>query len=360
MQDEKPEQIAIFRFGLIAPLVLETMPRGELTRRAEEIAARIYDVPHSTRRQVSVDTLLDWALRYRRNGLDALTPKPRNDRGQLRAITPETAALIERLKRENPHRTGAALLQHLALAGGDNPGEVSPATLYRFLRTRGLTERQLLLDRTAAHKKYEAEFANQTWQSDMLFGPWVQRAGGGKMQVFLQATLDDASRLIPHAQFYPNQGLDAFLDCLRQAIAARGVPTRLYMDNAKIYRSPQLERIAASIGILIIHTPPYQPEGRGEIERFFRSVREGVPGFARSQSAAVARPIERAALALARHRLSPPRTQLACHHAAAAPAARHRTDPATAARHRHAAPVLSSPRPRRAPRLHLPAAQPLL
>ena len=99
-------------------------------------------------------------------------------------------------------------------------------------------------------------------------------AGGGKRQVFLQAALDDASRLIPHAQFYPNQGLDAFLDCLRQAVTARGVPTRLYMDNAKIYRSPQLARIAASIGILIVHTPPYQPEGRGKIERFFRSVRE--------------------------------------------------------------------------------------
>jgi len=82
------------------------------------------------------------------------------------------------------------------------------------------------------------------------------------------------SRLIPHAQFYPDQGLDSFLDCLRQSISARGIPTRLYMDNAKIYRSPQLARIAASIGILIIHTPPYQPEGRGKIERFFRSVRE--------------------------------------------------------------------------------------
>jgi len=46
------------------------------------------------------------------------------------------------------------------------------------------------------------------------------------------------------------------------------------MDNAKIYRSPQLARIAASIGILIVHTPPYQPEGRGKIERFFRSVRD--------------------------------------------------------------------------------------
>jgi len=272
MNDDKAEKIALFRYGLIAPLVLETLPRGELTRRAMEIAARLYDIPHSTRRQVSVDTLLEWTLRYRRNGITALSPKPRQDRGQQRAIAPETAELIERLKRANPHRTGTALLRELASASEqDQPDGFSASTLYRFLRARRLTERELLLDKTTAHKKYEAQFSNQTWQSDMLFGPWVQRSGGGKMQVFLQATLDDASRLIPHAQFYSNQGLDSFLDCLRQAIAARGIPTRLYMDNAKIYRSPQLARIAASIGILIIHTPPYQPEGRGKIERFFRS-----------------------------------------------------------------------------------------
>ena len=272
--DEKAEKIALFRYGLIAPLVLETLPRGELTRRAQQLADRLYDIPHSTRRQVSVDTLLDWSLRYRRNGLAALSPKPRQDRGQARAVAPETAALIERLKRENPHRTGATLLRDLATASEKHQAGLSASTLYRFLRAHGLTERQLLLDKATAHKKYEAEFANQIWQSDMLFGPWVSRPGGGKQQVFLQAALDDASRLIPHAQFYLNQGLDAFLDCLRQAIAARGIPTRLYMDNAKIYRSPQLARIAASIGILIVHTPPYQPEGRGKIERFFRSVRE--------------------------------------------------------------------------------------
>jgi len=121
----------------------------------------------------------------------------------------------------------------LALANQQTQAGLSASTLYRFLRARGLTERQLLLDKASAHKKYEAQFANQIWQSDMLFGPWVERPGGGKQQVFLQAALDDASRLIPHAQFYPNQGLDAFLDCLRHAIAARGIPTRLYMDNAK-------------------------------------------------------------------------------------------------------------------------------
>jgi transposase InsO family protein len=270
--DAKAEKLALFRYGLIAPLVLESLPRGELTRRAQEIAARHYDIPDSQRISVSVDTLLEWALRYRNGGFDALAPKPRQDRGQSRAITPQLADLIERLKRENPHRTGTTLLRELALTSEQNVPGVSASTLYRFLKQRGLTERQLLAP--AAHKKFEAQSSNQIWQADMLFGPYIQRPGGGKMQAFLHAILDDASRLIPHAQFYPNQGLDASLDCLRQAIGSRGVPVRLYIDNAKIYRSLQLARIAASLGILIVHTPPYQPEGRGKIERYFRTVRD--------------------------------------------------------------------------------------
>ena len=270
--DAKAEKLALFRYGLIAPLVVEPLPRGELTRRAEEIASRQYDVPDSKRRAFSVDTLLEWAKRYRHGGFAALAPKPRQDRGQSRAITPQLASLIERLKRENPHRTGTTLLRELALSSGKEEPPLSSSTLYRFLKQRGLSERQLLAP--LARKKFEAELANQIWQADMLFGPWVQRPGGGRMQVFLHATLDDASRLIPHAQFYTSQGLDAALDCLRQAMAARGVPIRLYIDNAKIYRSPQLARIAASLGTLIIHSRPYQPEGRGKIERCFRTVRE--------------------------------------------------------------------------------------
>jgi transposase len=231
--DGKAEKLALFRYGLIAPLVLEPLPRGELTRRAQEIASRHYDIPFSKRTTVSVDTLFDWAVRYRHGGFEALAPKPRQDRGQSRAITPQLATLIERLKRENPHRTGTTLLRELALSAGQDVPTLSAATLYRFLKQRGLSERQLLAP--AAHKKFEAELSNQIWQADMLFGPWVQRPGGGRMQVFLHATLDDASRLIPHAQFYSSQGLDASLDCLRHAIAARGLPLRLYIENAKMY-----------------------------------------------------------------------------------------------------------------------------
>ena len=73
--ESQAEKIALFRYGLIAPLVLEPLPRGELTRRAQEIAARHYEIPGSQRTAVTVDTLLDWALRYRRGGFEALAPQ---------------------------------------------------------------------------------------------------------------------------------------------------------------------------------------------------------------------------------------------------------------------------------------------
>src|SRR5438094_10057680 len=272
VMDSKSETIALFRYGLIATLVLEKLPRGELTRRALELSRLDYEIPYSNRTTVSVDTLLAWAQRYRVDGFEALAPRPRRDRGQSRVITPQLAQLIERLKRENPHRAGTTLLRELALVSEDGTAPLSESSLYRFLKKQGLTKRQLLAK--TGYKKFEAEYANQIWQSDLMYGPYVEREGGGKRQCFLCAILDDASRLIPHAQFYADQGLESLLDCLRQAIAARGMPIRLYVDNGKIYRSRQLERVAASIGILIVHTPPYQPEGRGKIERFFRTVRE--------------------------------------------------------------------------------------
>src|SRR3989454_1825221 len=273
MDDPKSEKVALFRYGLIATLVLEQLSRGELMRRARELAALHYDIPFSERTTISVGTLLKWARRYRKGGLDALNPKRRKDRGVNRVISPQLAQLIERLKRENPHRTGTTLLRELALSSNDpNSQPLSAATLYRFLKEQGLTQKQLLAP--PAHKKFEAEFANQIWQSDMMFGPYIPRPGGGKEQAMLYALLDDASRLIPHAQFYADEGLESLLDCTRQGVAARGIPVRFYVDNGKVYRSAQLARIAATLGILIVHTPPYQPEGRGKIERFFRSVRD--------------------------------------------------------------------------------------
>ena len=61
---------------------------------------------------------------------------------------------------------------------------------------------------------------------------------------------------------------------LRPALAARGVPARIYTDNGSAFVDAAVNRAAARLGIKITHSAPGRPEGRGKIERFFRTVRE--------------------------------------------------------------------------------------
>jgi putative transposase len=86
--------------------------------------------------------------------------------------------------------------------------------------------------------------------------------------------IDDHSRLIPHGQFYFSEGIESCLDCLRQALLKRGWPGKLYMDNGAAFRSRHLEQVAASLGFALSHSEAGVPQGRGKIERFFRTVRE--------------------------------------------------------------------------------------
>ena len=51
---------------------------------------------------------------------------------------------------------------------------------------------------------------------------------------------------------------------------------RLFVDNGANYRSQQLALVCAKLGIALIHSRPYQPAGKGKIERFFRTLRAAV------------------------------------------------------------------------------------
>jgi hypothetical protein len=55
----------------------------------------------------------------------------------------------------------------------------------------------------------------------------------------------------------------------------RGVPHRFYFDNGKIFRSRLLLAMCARLGIHLLHTRPYQPQGRAKLERWFLTTRRG-------------------------------------------------------------------------------------
>src|SRR5699024_3072282 len=59
---------------------------------------------------------------------------------------------------------------------------------------------------------------------------------------------------------------------LRPALEARGIPESVYVDNGSAFSDASLARICARLGIRLIHSRPYRPQGRGKIERFFNTV----------------------------------------------------------------------------------------
>jgi putative transposase len=60
---------------------------------------------------------------------------------------------------------------------------------------------------------------------------------------------------------------------LRPALAARGVPSAVYVDNGSAFVDRWLLRACAVLGAKLTHSTPGRPEGRGKIERLFETVR---------------------------------------------------------------------------------------
>ncbi|VEN74065.1 conserved hypothetical protein [Candidatus Desulfarcum epimagneticum] len=128
-------------------------------------------------------------------------------------------------------------------------------------------------------RKFEAEMPNDLWQSDVMHGPKVLADGKNK-KTYLIAIIDDHSRLIVHAKFYFSENLVNYMDAFQDALLKRGLPRKLYVDNGAAFRSVRLAYTAASLNIALIRARPYKPQGKGKIERWFKTVRSGfLPDF---------------------------------------------------------------------------------
>jgi putative transposase len=281
MNEDEKREVAIFRFGVIHDFVSGvTLDRGEQERLIREKCERKWTIPYSSRTRLTRSTILRWIKRYKdSNGkLDSLYPSSRSDRGLSRGMDEETALALISLRKQMPKVTVPILIETMEKRRLVCPGlRLNLSTVYRFLHQQNLMnpERVKPVDR----RKFEVELPNDLWQSDVMHGPRVE-VDGRMRKSYLLAFLDDHSRLVPHAQFYLSEGLACYLDVFEQALLKRGLPRKLYLDNGPAFRSKHLEHVAASLGIALIHSSPYKPQGRGKIERFFRTVRmQFLPGF---------------------------------------------------------------------------------
>ena len=244
-------------------------------QRVHHVAAMTFLDEDGNPRQFTWRTIQTWYYRYKNHGITGMTHQPRKDKGQVRKTTPEE--LLEAINAVRPHfhqqRTNKRALYRCCIEKGLlKPDRIAQTTFYRLVRDYDL----LAPNDHDDHKKrlaFSMKYANQLWQADTMFGPYLD-AGGTRKQTKLIAFIDDASRVICHGEFFLEENIDTLVQAIRAAFYKRGIPEQLLVDNGSIYSCQEITLICARVGCLLRHTAVRDAAAKGKIERFFRRVRD--------------------------------------------------------------------------------------
>lgn len=271
MLDESTRSaIALKKFSLISPVI-----NGQVKTHMAyyiETTANPIEMPYYGVKKYAPKTLESWYCDYMKGGMDALKPGVRGDKGGHRRIDAELGEKIIEKKKLYPKAPDTVIYEMLIKEGIITADQVSLTTLYRFVNS--LTKKgNLKLEEEKEMKRFSHQYINELWQTDLMYGPYITEGRKNKA-TYLFAYIDDASRLISHAQFYYAQNFDVLRHSFKEAVLKRGVPRLLYTDNGKIYRSQQFEYMCASLSCTLIHAQPFSPNEKGKIERFFLTVRK--------------------------------------------------------------------------------------
>jgi transposase InsO family protein len=249
---------------------IEMAEGRSIVERIKNTAKLAFTDEDGNKRSFTWRTISTWYYRYKNHGVTGVTQKERSDKGKSRKLTPEE--LMEAINQVMPcfvnKRHNRFDIYRMCIEKGIlTKRQLAPTTYYRFIK-----EYDLLNDNIEHNKKrlaFAMEHANDLWQADTMFGPYVTNR-----QTKLIAFIDDASRVICHAQFFFNETIDSLITALKAAFYKRGIPRQLYVDNGSIYCSQEITLICARVGCILRHTPVRDGASKGKIERFFRTVRD--------------------------------------------------------------------------------------
>jgi len=252
--------VALFRYSLVRALIDESLTKAERGRLVRALAERGHVGPGGAEVRVSRPTIDRWVRTLRNGGFEALKPEARHANPRTPA---ETLELAERLRRERPERTAAHICELMRTVSGWAPDE---RTIQRHFVRAGLSRRETRPK--VAFGRFEAARPNELWTGDALHGPLI---GGHKTYLF--CFIDDHSRVFCGYRWGYAEDTVRLEAALRSGIERRGVPEAAYLDNGSAMISRQLLRALAVLGVKLHHSEPGRPEGRGKIERAFKTVR---------------------------------------------------------------------------------------
>lgn len=270
------EAVATFRHAVIGPLCARELSRGELAAAIRELTTERFRAPGLARTKTySVPTLERWLYAYRRAGLEGLRPRARADRGRGRVLTPELRTLTCDIRREHPSASARLIVRTLEADGRLESGRVKPSTIRKLLRQEGL-DRVAVRDGAGqkTRLRWQAAAPDALWHADVCHVPSILVASV-RTPLRIHGMLDDCSRFVVALDALTQEREEDMLRVLVRALRTHGKPDVLYLDNGSTYRGEVLRVACSRLGISLVHARPYDPEARGKMERFWRTLREG-------------------------------------------------------------------------------------
>jgi putative transposase len=278
METSYQEKMALFRYEVIRPLLNGALTLEEERRTRGEILGKEWKYPDGSSGRVRGRTLRYWLGKYRKHGFDGLFYANKQavaTKGSCRAIPENLLNVAREMREENPRRSVEQILDVMQFGKGLDVGCICPRTLMRYFKRLGL-KRGRRVKGKGQHERYEQLATNHLWHGDtahtfMLADP---NHPGQLKKAKLVVLVDDASRICPHGEFYFDEKLPSVMDCFAKALMKRGKPARILLDNAKTFRSSNLEVMCAELGVKLNFCRPRRPQGKGKIERFIRTCKE--------------------------------------------------------------------------------------
>lgn len=283
------ERVGIFRNSVVGSLVVREFAHGQLRAELEALSRQRFRPPAAdSTRCYAVPTLERWYYACKKGGPAALVPKARADKGHGRKLTTETRELLCDIRTENRSASVPLILSTLREEGllpeAEADDATSPQVVRKLFAERGL---QRISAKAAANDdpqqgprmrlKWQAAHPGALWHGDVCH--FAIEADGCKKPVRIHGHLDDASRYIVGIEAFWTEREEDMLALFVDALRRHGPPDALYLDNGSTYRGDVLATACQRLGILLLHPKPHDPQARGKMERFWRTLRESLLVF---------------------------------------------------------------------------------
>ena len=227
---------------------------------------------------VSRSWVYELVARYRAEGGAAFEPRSRRPRRSPTATDPTVVTLIcalrEQLIVQGLDAGADTIAWHLE---HDHGVRRHPATIHRILVRAGLVIAAPKKRPKASYRRFEADLANECWQSDFTHFQLADSTG-----VEILAWIDDCSRYLLRLTAHTRVSGRIVLDEFRTAMRDHGIPASTLTDNGMVYTTRfsggrggrnGFEAELHRLGIQQKNSRANHPTTCGKVERFHQTLK---------------------------------------------------------------------------------------